>query len=46
MVKLPETPLVRVAAAGLVICGAWPTVRVKFWVASGSPPLLAVMVKL
>ena len=31
--------------AGLVIAGAWSTVSVKLWVASGSTPLAAVMVR-
>ena len=30
--------------SALVIAGAWSTVRVKLWVASGTTPLAAVMV--
>ena len=44
-VKREGVPVVNVAEAGLVMTGAWSTVRVKDWVASGSTPLAAVMVK-
>ena len=34
-VKLPAVPTVKVVLLALVMAGAWLTVRVKFWVASG-----------
>ena len=40
----PRLPTVKVVSLSLVIAGAWSTVRVKVWVASGSTPLAAVMV--
>ena len=43
-VKVPGVPTVKVALSALVIAGAWSTVSVKLWVASGSTPLAAVMV--
>ena len=43
-VKLPAWPVVNVAAAALVIAGAWPTVKVMTCVASGETPLAAVIV--
>ena len=39
----PAVPAVKVAAAGLVKLGAWPTMIVKVWVAAGSIPLVAVI---
>jgi hypothetical protein len=42
-VNEPGAPLVNVAAAALVMAGAWSTVNVKFWVAFDPSPLLAVM---
>src|SRR2546426_11371 len=44
-VNVPALPTVKVAALALVMRGAWLTVSVKDCVASGSPPLLAVMVR-
>ena len=35
-VNVPAWPTVKVALAALVIAGAWSTVRVKLWVASGA----------
>ena len=43
-VKDPTAPTVNVVAAALVMAGAWLTVSVKFWVAFGVTPLVAVMV--
>ena len=43
-VKVPAWPTVKVVPAGLVIPGAWLTVRVKGWVASGLTPFVAVIV--
>ena len=43
-VKVPALPTVKVVALPDVIDGAWSTVSVKPWVASGSKPLAAVMV--
>ena len=43
-VKVPAVPAVKVAVLALVIAGAWLTVRVKDWVASGCTPLAAVSV--
>ena len=43
-VKVPSVPTVKFAELPEVIDGAWSTVRVKFWVALGAVPLLAVMV--
>ena len=43
-VNVPAVPVVKAAAAPLVIAGAWLTVRVKFWLAAGAAPLAAVMV--
>ena len=43
-VKVPAWPTVKVAPAGLVILGAWLTVRVKAWVASGLTPFVALIV--
>ena len=42
--NVPLTPWVKVALSALVIAGGWFTVRVKFWVASGATPLLALIV--
>ena len=44
-VKVPKVPVANVVLSALVIAGAWSTVRVKFWVASGRTPLAAVMVR-
>ena len=44
-VKLPAWPVANVASAALVIAGGWVTVKVKFCVASGEPPLAAVIVR-
>jgi hypothetical protein len=41
-VNVPGDPIVKVALEALVIAGAWVTVRVKFCVAFGATPLLAV----
>ena len=35
-VKLPAVPTVKVVLLALVMAGAWFTVRVKVWVASGA----------
>src|SRR5579862_7700879 len=43
-VKLPELPTTRAALLADVMAGAWLTVRVKDWVASGTTVLVAVMV--
>jgi len=43
-VKVPAWPTVKVVPAELVIPGAWLTVRVKVWVASGLTPFVAVIV--
>ena len=43
--KVPELPVVNVVLSALVIAGAWSTVRVKDWVASGEVPFEAVIVK-
>ena len=43
-VKLPAEPTVKVAELAEVMVGASSTVSVKFWVASGATPLVAVMV--
>ena len=40
----PAVPTAKVLALALVMAGAWSTVRVKLWVASGDTPLAAVMV--
>ncbi len=42
-VNVPALPTVKVVPLSLVMAGAWSTVRVKVWVASGSTPLDAVM---
>ena len=44
MANEPAWPTVKVVVLALVIAGAWLTVRVKLWVASGRVPLAAVMV--
>ena len=44
-VNEPATPTFNVVMLALVLNGAWPTVRVKFWVTSGETPLAAVKVK-
>ena len=38
-VNVPAVPTVNVVLSALVIAGAWLTVRVKLWVASGDTPL-------
>ena len=43
-VKVPAWPAVKVVPAGLVIPGAWLTVRVKLWVASGMTSFVALIV--
>ena len=43
-VNVPDVPVVNVVASALVIAGAWSTVSVKLWVASGSTVLAAVIV--
>ena len=43
-VNVPGVPVVNVVLSALVIAGAWSTVSVKLWVASGSTPLAAVIV--
>ena len=43
-VKAQTLPAVHVVWSALVIPGAWLTVRVKLWVASGLTPFVAVMV--
>ena len=43
--KVPPTPTLNVVLSALVIAGAWSTVRVKDWVASGEMPFEAVIVK-
>ena len=43
-VKVPAVPTVKVVALALVMAGASLTVRVKFCVALGATPLLAVIV--
>src|SRR5690242_20920386 len=43
-VKVPAEPAVKVAVLALVIAGAWLTVRVKDWVASGCAPVAALSV--
>ena len=43
-VKVPAWPTVKVVPAGLVTLGAWLTVRVKGWVASGLTPFVALIV--
>ena len=43
-VNVPGVAVVNVVLSALVIAGAWSTVRVKLWVASGSTPLAAVIV--
>ena len=43
-VNVPAVPTVKVVLSALVIAGAWSTVRVKLWVASGITPLAAVIV--
>ncbi len=35
-VNVPAVPVVNVVVSALVIAGAWSTVSVKLWVASGS----------
>ena len=45
MVNEPVWPTVKVVVLALVIAGAWLTVRVKLWVASGEMPLAAVRVR-
>ena len=44
--KLNGDPTLPVAVSALVKAGAWPTMTVRVWVASGLIPLLAVMVRL
>jgi hypothetical protein len=44
-VKVPADPATNVVAFGLVNAGAVLTVRVKFWVAFGEMPLVAVKVR-
>ena len=46
MVKESATPTTKVAFAALVMTGGWMTLSVKLWVASGTTPFVAVMVKL
>ena len=43
-VKVPAWPTVKAVPRRLVILGAWLTVRVKAWVASGLTPFVAVIV--
>jgi hypothetical protein len=43
-VNVPAVPTVNVVLSALVMAGAWLTVSVKFWVASGVWPLAAVIV--
>ena len=43
-VNVPAVPTVNVVLSALVMAGAWSTVSVKLWVASGATPLAAVMV--
>ena len=43
-VKVPAWLAVKVVPAGLATLGAWSTVRVKGWVASGLTPFVAVIV--
>ncbi len=43
-VNVPAMPTANVVLLALVIAGAWSTVRVKVWVASGVTPLAAVIV--
>ena len=43
-VKVPGLPAVNVEPPTLVIAGAWSTVSVKLWVASGETPLDALNV--
>ena len=43
-VKVPAWPAVKVVPAALVIPGAWLTVRVKLWVASGMTSFVALIV--
>ena len=43
-VKVPATPTAKAVDAALVIAGAWSTVNVKVWVASGATPLTAMIV--
>ena len=43
-VNVPAVPTVKVVWSALVMVGAWLTVSVNAWVASGATPLLAVMV--
>ena len=38
----PDVPAVKVVLGWLVMAGAWSTVRVNDWVASGETPLLAI----
>jgi len=42
--NVPAVPTVKVVLLALVIAGAWRTVSVKFWVAFGVTPLVAVKV--
>ena len=43
-VNEPNVPTVKKALLPLVMAGAWLTIKVNAWVASGLTPLLAVMV--
>ena len=43
-VNVPNVPVVNVVLSALVIAGAWSTVSVKLWLASGTTPLAAVIV--
>ena len=43
-VRVPAWPTAKVVWSALVIPGAWLTVRVKLWVASGPTPFVAVIV--
>jgi len=44
MLKFPKDPAWKVALSELVIAGAWLTVSVKAWAASGERPFVALMV--